>query len=107
MGFVGFLTLVVGLHRGFGLLPAILVLSVIVIPYITKAVESSLSQVPVSYREGAEALGIPEMWTLRKIVLKAALPGIVAEAGVDGEQLILVGLSGRGDKDLGHLATQP
>ena len=77
MGFVGFLTLVGGLHWGFGLLPAILVLSVIVIPYITKAVESSLSQVPVSYREGAEALGIPEMWTLRKIVLRSATPGII------------------------------
>ncbi|HXJ26307.1 MAG TPA: ABC transporter permease subunit, partial [Streptosporangiaceae bacterium] len=66
-----------GLHWGFGLLPAILVLTVIVIPYITKSVESSLSQVPVSYREGAEALGIPEMWTLRKIVLKSATPGII------------------------------
>jgi phosphate transport system permease protein len=77
MGFVGFLVPVVGLHRGFGLLAAILVLSVIVIPYITKSVESSLGQVPVSYREGAEALGIPEMWTLRKIVLKSAAPGII------------------------------
>jgi phosphate transport system permease protein len=47
------------------------------IPYIAKATESALSQVPTSYREGAEALGLPLGWTLRKIVLKSAIPGIV------------------------------
>ena len=77
MGYVGYVTLVVGLHWHFGLLRAVLVLSVIVVPYITKATEASLGQVPVSYREGAEALGIPPSWTLRKIVLKSAVPGIV------------------------------
>jgi phosphate transport system permease protein len=77
LGYVGYVTLVVGLHWGFSLLPAVLVLSVISIPYITKATESALGQVPSSYREGAEALGIPAAWTLRKIVLKTALPGIV------------------------------
>jgi phosphate transport system permease protein len=77
LGLVGYLTLVIGLHWAFGLLPAVLVLSVITIPYITKATETSLLQVPASYREGAEALGISPTWTLRKIVLKSALPGII------------------------------
>jgi phosphate transport system permease protein len=77
LGLVGYLTLVIGLHWAFGLLPAVLVLSVITVPYITKATETSLLQVPASYREGAEALGISPAWTLRKIVLKSALPGII------------------------------
>jgi phosphate transport system permease protein len=77
LGLVGYLALVIGLHWGFGLLPAVLVVSVITVPYITKATESSLAQVPTGYREGAEALGLRPSWTLRKIVLKAATPGII------------------------------
>lgn len=77
LGLVGYLALVIGLHWGFGLLPAVLVVSVITVPYITKATETSLSQVPTGYREGAEALGLRPGWTLRKIVLKTATPGIV------------------------------
>src|SRR3984957_20483849 len=77
LGLVGYLALVIGLHWGFGLLPAVLVLSVITVPYITKATETSLSQVPTGYREGAEALRLRPSWALRKIVLKAATPGII------------------------------
>ena len=77
LGLVGFLALVIGLGWGFSLLAGVLVLSVITIPYITKATETSLSQVPSAYREGAEALGLPVSWTLRRIVFKSALPGIV------------------------------
>ncbi|MGH3960793.1 phosphate ABC transporter permease PstA [Mycobacterium sp.] len=77
LGYVGYLALVV--YFGWGLSPAagVLTLSVLSIPYIAKATESALHQVPTSYREGAEALGLPLGWTLRKIVLKSAVPGIV------------------------------
>jgi phosphate transport system permease protein len=77
LGFVGYVALVVDLHMGFGLLPAVLVISVLTIPYITKSTETALSQVPSGYREGAEALGIPTSWAMRKIVLKTALPGMI------------------------------
>ena len=79
LGLVGYLVLVSvgGLNWKYGLMPAVLVLSVIIIPYITKATETALLQVPTAYREGADALGIPSGWTLRKIVFKSALPGIV------------------------------
>jgi phosphate transport system permease protein len=77
LGYVGYIALVVTFDWGFSLAAGVLVLSVMSIPYITKATESALGQVPTSYREGAEALGLPVSWTLRKIVLKPAMPGIV------------------------------
>ncbi|MDI3313597.1 MAG: phosphate ABC transporter permease PstA [Mycobacterium sp.] len=77
LGYVGYVALVVTFQWGFSLAAGVLTLSVISIPYIAKATEASLRQVPTSYREGAEALGLPVGWTLRRIVLKSALPGIV------------------------------
>lgn len=77
LGFFGYIALVVDLHVGFGLMPAVLIVSILTIPYITKATETSLAQVPSGYREGAEALGIPVSWAMRKIVLKSAVPGMI------------------------------
>ncbi len=77
LGFVGWVALVDFLHWGYGLLPGVLVISVLAIPYITKMTETALARVPTGYREGAEALGIPTSWAMRKIVLKSALPGII------------------------------
>ena len=77
LGYVGYLALVVYFDWGFSLAAGVLVLSVMSIPYIAKATESALAHVPTSYREGAEALGLSAGWTLRKIVLKTAMPGIV------------------------------
>jgi phosphate transport system permease protein len=76
LGYVAYVALVVGFGWHFGILPAVLCLSVLVIPYVAKGTETALLQVPNGYREGAVALGISTGRTLRTIVLKAALPGI-------------------------------
>ena len=104
LGYVGLVALVTGLHWQFSLLAAVLVVSVLAIPYITKATETALAQVPTSYREGADALGIPASWTMRKIVLKSATPGIitgmlVAVAIAAGETAPLLYTAGWSDAD--------
>jgi len=76
-GYCGYLVLVIGLHWGYSLLPAVIVLGMLVVPYVTKATELSLNQVPVAYREGAEGLGMSKTYLLRKVVLRAAIPGIL------------------------------
>jgi phosphate transport system permease protein len=77
LGYVGYVALVVGLHWSFSLLPALIILSIMVVPYIAKTTENSLRQVPTGYREGADALGMSMGYGLRKVVLKSALPGIM------------------------------
>lgn len=76
LGYVGYIALVIALHWQFSLLAALVTLSVLTVPYIAKMTESALRQVPTSYREGAEALGMSQIRTLTRITLKAALPGV-------------------------------
>jgi phosphate transport system permease protein len=77
LGYVGYAALVVGLHWGYGLVPALIILSMMVIPYIAKSTETAVRTVPTAYREGADALGMSGGYSLRKVVLKSALPGIL------------------------------
>ena len=76
LGYVGYIAFVVEFHWGYSLYAGIIVLSVLVVPYITKTTEVALRNVPTSYREGGEALGMHSGHLLRRLVLRPALPGI-------------------------------
>ena len=78
LGYVGFVALVGPgpFHWGNSLYAGVIVLAVLVVPYITKTTEVALRNVPTTYREGAEALGMRGGYALRKFVLRPALPGI-------------------------------
>jgi phosphate transport system permease protein len=76
LGYVGYIALVIALHWQYSLAAALITLSALTVPYISKATESALRQVPTSYREGADALGMAPMRSLSRITMKAALPGI-------------------------------
>jgi phosphate transport system permease protein len=77
LGYIGYSILVVEFHWGFSLAAALIVLTVLVIPYIVKTTEVAIRNVPTSYRDGGEALGMPTGYVLRRLVLRPALPGIV------------------------------
>jgi phosphate transport system permease protein len=76
-GYVGYIALVVHFHWGFSLGAGLTTLSLMVVPYVSKTTEVALRQVPSSYSEGGEALGLSEGYILRRITLKSALPGVV------------------------------
>jgi phosphate transport system permease protein len=76
LGYVGYVVLVVQFHWGYSLAAALIVLSILVVPYVTKTTEVAIRTVPTAYREGAEALGMRSGYALRKLVMKPALPGI-------------------------------
>ena len=76
LGYVGYIVLVVDFGWGFSLAAGLIVLSAMTVPYVAKSTELALRQVPTSFREGADALGMREGYSLLHISLKAALPGI-------------------------------
>lgn len=80
-GFWGLVTLVPLLARwrgsGASLLAATLVLTLMILPTVALLTEAALASVPGTQRQGAAALGLGTWVTLRRVILPAALPGIV------------------------------
>lgn len=76
-------------------LTAGLVMGVMIIPFISSLSDDILNQVPVAMRDGSYGLGATQSETIRKVLLPAALPGIVgafllAISRAIGETMIVV-----------------
>ena len=65
------------LGLGFSILSGGLTLACMVLPLLIRATEEGLRSQPASYRQGAAALGLSRTTTLFKILLPAALPGLM------------------------------
>lgn len=77
-GLFGFLLFGVALGWGYSLIGGALTLAIMVLPVIMRTTEETLLGVPVSYREASFGLGAGKVRTIFKIVLPAAMPGILA-----------------------------
>lgn len=80
-------------------LAAGLVMGVMIIPFVSSLSDDVISAVPQSLREGSLALGATRSETIRRVVVPAALPGIVGALllGVSravGETMIVVMAAG-------------
>ncbi len=83
LGFIGMVSLVpfvrnlFNLPTGLSAFSGALILAFMALPTIVSISEDAIRQVPWSYKEGAIALGATRWQTMYRIVLPAALPGIV------------------------------
>ncbi|MBM4445638.1 MAG: phosphate ABC transporter permease PstA, partial [Chloroflexi bacterium] len=76
-GLFGFLLFVTALHLNFSILSGSLTLACLLLPTLIRTSEEALRAVPHSHREAALALGATKWQTVWRVLLPAALPGIV------------------------------
>ncbi|MEM9736806.1 MAG: phosphate ABC transporter permease subunit PstC, partial [Pseudomonadota bacterium] len=82
-------------------LAAGVVMGIMIIPFISSLSDDVINSVPQSLRDGSYGLGATKAETMRKVILPAALPGIVSAVllGVSravGETMIVVMAAGQG-----------
>ncbi|MDR2891787.1 MAG: phosphate ABC transporter permease PstA [Deltaproteobacteria bacterium] len=79
-GLFGMSFFVIYCGLGISLLSGVLTLAVLILPMIISTSEEALRQVPRSYREASFALGAAQSQTIARVVLPAALPGMLTGA---------------------------
>jgi phosphate transport system permease protein len=75
------------------------VMGIMIIPFVSSLADDMISAVPQSLRDGAYALGATRSETIKQVVIRAALPGIVggvllAVSRAIGETMIVVMAAG-------------
>src|SRR5215470_569869 len=80
-------------------LAAGLVMGIMIVPFVSSLADDMITAVPQSLRDGAYALGATKSETIRQVVVRAALPGIVggvllAISRAIGETMIVVMAAG-------------
>jgi len=76
-GLFGMTFFVTTLGLGFSILAGALTLAMLILPVIIRTTEEALMAVPVSYREGGYALGTSKIYTIWRLILPSAMPGII------------------------------
>lgn len=77
-GLFGMLFFNIALHWRYSMLSGAATLAIMVLPTIMRTTEEALFCVPDSFREGSFGLGAGKLRTIFKIVLPAAVPGILS-----------------------------
>lgn len=77
LGLFGYLLFVSYLRLGFSLLAGSLAVAFMALPIILRVSEEAIKVVPESYTQGSLALGATKWQTIRKVVLPAAIPGVI------------------------------
>lgn len=77
-GLFGYLIFVIKFGFNLSMLSGALTLAIMILPTIIRTTEESLKSVPDSYREGSFGLGAGRLRTVFRIVLPAAVPGILS-----------------------------
>ncbi|SIN97118.1 phosphate ABC transporter membrane protein 2, PhoT family [Carnobacterium alterfunditum] len=100
VGLFGFLIFVIQFGFGFSILSGALALTIFNLPLLTRTIEDSLQAIPSIQREAGLALGLSRWETVTRIILPAALPGILtgmilAAGRVFGEAAALIYTAGQ------------
>lgn len=77
VGYFGYVALVQALGWGFSALAGALALGLLMLPYVLRTTDYAVSAVAEELRDASLALGVDHTTTVRRVVLRAALPGIL------------------------------